>query len=256
MLRFSSLAPVVWAVVVSLASTAMADTADLPPNHALTHEVLALSGVSAQAFEFQLGQWLQRRFEQSGSKVQVEPIGSWGTLPLALADVKAAIHMQTRSPDGWQVTVAVTATAQGAEKVFERRFRVREMHAVWVASASMRKGDALSCTCVQKAQRTGRSLSAAWQSPCESLQGLLLRKPLAAGDVLMASDVSEPLAVSQQQVAVVTARLGDVLVQGEGVVLSDAHIGQTVSVRMSGQTTVIQGLVTAPGQVQVTGGTR
>jgi flagella basal body P-ring formation protein FlgA len=70
---------------------------------------------------------------------------------------------------------------------------------------------------------------------------------------LMALNVTKPAAVQEQQAAVVTAQLGSVQVQGAGVVLSDAEVGQMVTVRMNGQAAVIQGLVTAPGRVQVVG---
>jgi len=216
--------------------------------------LLALELVSAHELEVHLARWLQAEFEQAGSHVQAELIGSWGGLPQTLTNVRASIARQTKVPDGWQVSLMVLAIGQeGVENKVDFRFKVRSLHPVWVALASMRKGERLTCQQFQQAQRSGKPAAMAWQLPCESLEGLQLRKPLAAGDVLMALNVTKPAAVQEQQAAVVTAQLGSVQVQGAGVVLSDAEVGQMVTVRMNGQAAVIQGLVTAPGRVQVVG---
>jgi flagella basal body P-ring formation protein FlgA len=234
-----------------------AEATESMPSTSTGSEDLVLERLPGRELESRLASWLKRDFEQAGSLVQVELIGSWGGLPLVLTDARASVIKQTRVADGWQVSVTVKAIdQQGVESKFDLRFKVRSLHSVWVASAPMRKGAHLNCELFQPAQRSGRSASMAWRLPCESLEGLQLRKPLAAGDVLMTVDVGKPVAVQEQQEAVVTAQLGGIQVQGVGVVLSDAHVGQMVTVRMSGQTTVVQGLVTAPGRIQVMGEAR
>jgi len=185
--------------------------------------------------------------------VQVDQQGTWGLRSEWLPNVRAEITSQTRTREGWMVTVSLTGlgVSAGAKSDSQARFKVTELFAAWAAVVPLHKGDAISCGQLKQIQRAVRPGQSTWNGACESLSSMRMRHRLQPGEILMDSDVALGAAIQAQQVATVTTRLGGIEIQAKGIALADAQIGQSVPVRLNGQVQVLHAVVTAPGQVQV-----
>lgn len=201
----------------------------------------------------QLANWLARSFDAAGMSVQVVPQGAWGLSAAWLPHVHAVLQDRARHGDTWQLNVELTSGG-APSTVAVARFRALELKPVWVAGGPLRKGDALSCARLRQDKRVLRVANDSWQGSCENLLGLRVRRPLQAGDVLMAADMADASVIQGQQEMVVVTRLGAIEVQATGTALADARMGEKVPVRLAGQTQVIQAIVIAPGMARVAEG--
>lgn len=231
------------------------DTAIIQPQRVAARATTAvLHADSLPVLQMSLQAWLQQSFAEAGQAVQIEALGAWGMQPAWLPDVRASIVEQVRTNSAWQVTVSLAPSTNpdgAADMAATYRFKALELKPVWVAAVPLSKGDDVSCSHVRLESRVVKGTAASWQGGCEALQGQRMRHALSPGDAVMVRDVAFVGAVTEHQEAIVTSRLGNVEVQALGMALADAQVGQRVPVRLNGQKTVIQAVVTAPGQVQV-----
>lgn len=131
------------------------------------------------------------------------------------------------------------------------RFLGRSLQEVWRIRTPIQKGDVIDCSALRQESRIKRSDARVWQGSCDALTAFVARRPLAAGEVLTESDVGPKPAVQSQQAVQVWSRSRGIAIQVRGQVMSDASIGQRVPVRISGQSSVLQATVIAPGELQI-----
>ncbi|MGC4061419.1 MAG: flagellar basal body P-ring formation chaperone FlgA [Aquabacterium sp.] len=222
------------------------DSVSLEGSHSFRAESLS-------SLNLQLKNWLREQFQAQGKSVMLEPQGAWGLSKTWLPVLNVHAAEPVRTAEGWSLDLAVLPAnaAASSVKAASVRFKVIELHAVWVANASMRKGDQVSCLMLSQDARPRKVHGDSWQGDCAGLDGMRVKHALQPGDVLMRTDVGPASAVRDQQEAIVVTRLGAIEIQAKGMALADAQIGQKVPVRLAGQGKVIQAVVTAPGTVQV-----
>ncbi|TAK84883.1 MAG: flagellar basal body P-ring formation protein FlgA [Aquabacterium sp.] len=123
---------------------------------------------------------------------------------------------------------------------------------VWIATASLRRGDAADCARLRQDTRVRASARRhAWSGACESLAGLVLKRALEPGDVVVDGDFGPPPAVMRHQQSQALVRVGGVTVQAPVVVLQDGEVGQRVAVRPLNSSTSLQAQITPGGQLVV-----
>lgn len=197
-----------------------------------------------------LAAWLEGSLSRQGVSAEVEAQGAWPHGQGARVAGQPVVTQQVREGGLWRVQVELQD--EGGQPLLSTRFLARERQPVWVLSTLVRKGEPLRCEQVRAEQRVWHQRLLAWQGACAALAEQVMRRTLQAGEVLTVADVGPPHAVREQQQAVVWSRVNGIAVQASGQVLADAQVGQRVPVRLTGQTQVIQALVMAPGQLQVT----
>ena len=123
---------------------------------------------------------------------------------------------------------------------------------VWVAASSLRRGDAADCARLRQETRTrAAGRRQAWAGACESLAGLVLRRALEPGDLVVDGDFGPPPAVMRHQQSQAQVRVGGVTVQAPVVVLQDGEIGQRVAVRPVNSSATLQAQINESGQLVV-----
>lgn len=235
-----------------LAGSAMADDNGAPPPTLEQVVTARTAGDLLQALRPWVAARLQAQMGAGQEPPQVEPLGGWRwPANVASADRWRVSWQPAVARQGdWLVTLrAVPEQAEGP--AVELRFVAREHQVVWRVGMPLKKGDAIDCTLLNRDTRVQRQGPRVWQGGCESLSGLVARRPLAVGEVLTQSDVGPRPAVQREQAVQVSSRSQGIVIQARGMALADASVGQRVPVRIAGHDRVLQATVTAPGELQI-----
>lgn len=229
------------------AGSAMADDTDAKP---APIELVVVASTPEKLLQT-LQPWVAAHLQAQVGAVQVEPIGGW-RWPKSASANRWRITWQPAEARQSDWLVALHATPDGTDGPgVDLRFVGRAQQLVWRLLTPMLKGDAIGCSDLRQDNRVKRSDARIWQGRCEALAGLVARRPLTAGDVLTESDVGPKPAVQSQQAVQVWSRSQGIVIQARGQALADASIGQRVPVRISGQSSVLQATVMAPGELQI-----
>lgn len=212
--------------------------------------VLNVSALSREALSAQVREQLLQWRGQGGHVAAIQQVGMWrvpaqfDTPPRVQASVRAL------GVDAHQVDVSLV-TQEGEPAPGGMRFVLRDPMPVWVAAQPLSRGDRLQCEAFRREWRIGRSPRALLADACPGGEPSRLKRPLAAGEVLMASDVAPLGAVQEQQAARVTVRVGAIQVEATGVALADAQVGQVSSVKVGTSAAVLRAVVVAPGELRL-----
>lgn len=208
--------------------------------------------------------WVAEHLHAQLGPVEVESLGGWRRPAKAAKMPHAAKAVEAAEANRWRVSwqpavarqgdwlVSLRAVPEQADgPVVDVRFVARERQAVWRVGMPLQKGDAIDCASLHQDGRVQRSGPAVWQGRCDALSGLVARRPIGVGEVLMQSDVGPRPAVLREQAVHVLSRSQGIVIEARGLALADASVGQRVPVRIAGQDRVLQAIVMAPGELQI-----
>ncbi len=128
--------------------------------------------------------------------------------------------------------------------------RIRRYAQVVVAARALPAGHVLSAADLKRTRLEVDGLRSYHREP-RRLDGMVLRRALAAGQPVEAVHVSPPVLVRRGQRIVVEARAGGLAVRAAGVALADGRKGDTIRVRNLRSKRVVQAVVTGRGRVEV-----
>lgn len=231
---------------VMVLSWAMADAQDASRQDAVPE--LRISASSRAELVAQVREQLLRWRARDGRDAAIRQVGMW-RVPDQL-DGSVRVTASVRSPrDGvHQVDIAVVPKDGKAGGL---RFVLHDPQPVWVAAQSLARGEPLRCESFRRDWRVERSSRAVVDDACPGSEPSRLKRPLAVGEVLMASDVAPLSAVQDRQAARVLVRVGAIEVEATGVALADAQVGQPLPVKVGTSAAVLRTVVVAPGEARL-----
>jgi len=128
-------------------------------------------------------------------------------------------------------------------------FDVKAWRAAWVATQDVRSATPLDHAALT---REVIDVAAASAEPLATLPpGARLRRPLLAGEPLLASHVESAPAVQRGTAVVVISRIGAFGVEARAESLQDGHAGAQVWVRLAASTGPVRARVVGPATVEV-----
>jgi flagella basal body P-ring formation protein FlgA len=129
--------------------------------------------------------------------------------------------------------------------------RVSEPRKVLVLRRAVQRGETVSADLFDLQERDVAGLPQGYLSdPAEAL-GQRFRRPLAAGSVAGPSDLVPPDWVTRGGPVLLVGRAGGIEVRAEGKALASAGRGARVRVENSRSRRIVEGVVSAPGEVEV-----
>jgi flagella basal body P-ring formation protein FlgA len=148
------------------------------------------------------------------------------------------------------VTVLVRCPGPSAWKIYVPA-RVKVLDRVVVLTRPARPGTPLTADDVQVEERDVAGLTGGYLRDPGAAVGRTLKRPLAAGQPLGASNLEGAVQVRRGTRVVLVARVAGVDVRMQGEALRDGAVGDTILVRNLSSSRVVEGRVTASGQVEV-----
>jgi flagellar basal body P-ring formation protein FlgA len=183
---------------------------------------------------------------QSGSAQRVEAQASVDArlrMPVCSEALNArltgqnTVEVECRAAGGWHIYVPV---------------RVQRFSTVLVLARPVAPGEPLSADAVVSQEVDVSRISGAALTAQTPLEGMTATRVLSAGTVLTTSMIRRIPRVRRGEMIALVAGEGGLVVQVAGMALADAATGDTLSVRNMSSQRVVQGIVTASGQVLVT----
>jgi len=129
--------------------------------------------------------------------------------------------------------------------------RIRRSQEVLVLVRGLGAGQAVTQEALTRETRDASRLVGAAVSDPEQAVGQVARRALTAGSVLMAGDLLSPRVVRRGDNVALVSRRGGVEVRMSGKALADAGENQRVRVENLSSRRVVQGVVSADGEVWV-----
>jgi flagella basal body P-ring formation protein FlgA len=115
---------------------------------------------------------------------------------------------------------------------------------VLVARQALRRGQPIDCAALEPSSRDIESVpTSVLRAGCKPLEGLVARRDVGAGAVLLATDVGPTPDVAAHREVRLRAAIGAIAIERDGVALADAARGQAVLVRIAGTTRAVRGIV-------------
>ncbi|WP_181707495.1 flagellar basal body P-ring formation chaperone FlgA [Chthonobacter rhizosphaerae] len=121
-----------------------------------------------------------------------------------------------------------------------------------VVTRPLARGAILSAADVTLERVDRRRVARGALTDLDQAVGMAARRPLRAGDTLAANDLDSPRLVSRNELVTLLYQKPGLTLSARGRALSDGASGSLVSVLNEQSKRVVQGVVTAPGVVQVT----
>lgn len=129
--------------------------------------------------------------------------------------------------------------------------RVSREQPVVVVSRSLARDARLNADMLSLVVRDTSQLGFGYFTSLEEVEGLTLRRAVAAGTIVSPSLVAVPPAIRQGELVTLIAQRTGIAIRAPGRALSDARIGDTLRVRNLSSDRVVEGVVMGPGEVQV-----
>ena len=85
----------------------------------------------------------------------------------------------------------------------------------------------------------------------DAVIGMQAKRPLRANAPVIATHLQQPLLIKRGESVVMTARSGNLVVKIPGIALTNGHRGQQISIRNSQSKRIVEGKVSAQGQVMI-----
>ena len=151
---------------------------------------------------------------------------------------------------GGQVRVAVSCATPVAWTVYVG-VRLTDIRPVLTLSRGAQRGESLDASLLVPQERDIASLPYGYFSDPAQLAGRQLRRPAGAGSVLTPDMVEAQKLVRRGDLVTVIGRAGPMEVRSQGKALRDGAEGDRIPVENSSSRRVVEGKVTAGGQVEV-----
>jgi len=155
----------------------------------------------------------------------------------------------TRPIQRGQGIVAVSCSGPQPWKLFVPVRTANEAPAL-VLTRSVQTGELLAAEDLAVIQRSAAALPFDYLSDPSQAIGFAVRRPQAAGAVLVPAAIESPHVVERGALVTLITQDGPITVKSEGVAIESARLNQRVKVR-SASGRVIEGTAEGPGQVRV-----
>lgn len=157
--------------------------------------------------------------------------------PTAVRNGVAQIRVRCIGTPGWTRFVAL---------------QVEQDALVAVLRAPLARGQALSATQIDWQSRNVLRLPADVLTQATTLNNVSARRDLAAGTVLLQSQLMAPKTIARGQAVMLISRAPGMEIRAPGEALADAALGSRVRVRNSNSRRIVEGIAQADGTVEVT----
>jgi flagella basal body P-ring formation protein FlgA len=198
---------------------------------------LALStpAAAADAVDAAARGWLERSLAREHEQVAIEPASGREALALPAGAVELKPRACGREAPARRMCVRVDVVQDGVtRKSIPVWFKVEARRKVLVASAPVAAGSVFDPRAFALELRDVAALNGAPLAPFAAggrAGALRVRRPLDAGQVVLASDVGPTPAVARNQEVTIRVQAGAILVETPGVALADGRLGAMVRVR-------------------------
>lgn len=156
--------------------------------------------------------------------------------PAAIRGSSVSVAVRCDAPMQWTVHVPV---------------RVRDLRQVLVLSRAVRAGEAVDAKQFSLQERDVTALPFGHLEDPAGIAGQQFRRALPAGSALAPADLAAPDWVKRGQMVQLVSRAGAIEVRAEGKALANGAAGQRVRVENRGSRQVVEGVVRAPGVIEV-----
>lgn len=113
------------------------------------------------------------------------------------------------------------------------------------------KGTQLTSELLEMQEMNISKLTGTYFVDLNHVVGMQAKRPLRPNIPIIATHLQQPLLIKRGDAVVITARSGNLVVKIPGIALADGHKGQQISVRNSQSKRVVEGKVSALGQVMI-----
>lgn len=157
--------------------------------------------------------------------------------PTAVRNGVTQIRVRCLGTPGWTRFVAL---------------QVEQDALVAVLRAPLARGQALSTTQIDWQTRDALRLPADVLTQATALSNVSARRDLAAGTVLLQSQLMAPKTIARGQAVTLISRAPGMEIRAPGEAMADAALGARVRVRNSASRRIVEGIAQADGTVEVT----
>ena len=161
---------------------------------------------------------------------------------------RCASPLQTRSTA--TSTVEVSCPAPGGWRVFVP-IKVRREMDVLVLNRGVAAGETLSAADIGLVRRDTARIAGAVLSDPQAVIGQVMRRTVSAGSLLSANDLLTPRLIKRGDTVALVSRRGAIEVRVAGRAMGDAGANDRVSVENLSTRKIVQGRVSADGEVFV-----
>jgi flagella basal body P-ring formation protein FlgA len=165
-------------------------------------------------------------------------------------ELRARVRGAATHPSSAVVDVEVLVDGEPARTV-PVQFKLTRFHAVLKTRGTVREGTPLGPDNLELAREKVAQASGLFLASFEQVAGLVARRNLQAGRMLMLADVGAPALIRQGELVTVVLTRGRVKVTARAVANHDAALGERITLTNPRTRAQIDGLVAAPGTVVV-----
>lgn len=158
--------------------------------------------------------------------------------PQRAAGGVVSVRLRCSEGNGWSIYTQV---------------RVREFRKVLVLERALAAGEAVKAADVRHERRDVAQLAGGYLESLQELAGVVAARPLAPQTVLTPRLFEPPVLVERNQQVKLVVVIGEARIEGSGIALQPGAIGELVRVRNDSSGRVVQGRVTAAGEIHVGG---
>jgi len=208
----------------------------------------ALAAEPAQAARATAEQWLRDQYATPGARV----VAQAGTLDprLQLAPCPATLSASLQEGTRLMPRMNVTVRCPGADGWTLRvPVQLQVFRQVFVIARPLQRGDGVRPDDVRSEERDVTRLGYGYVSDMGEVEGRTLSRAMAAGSVLTPAALGGRTAVKAGDQVQLVSRLDGIEVRASGVALGSGDSGSRLRVRNGSSGKVIDGMVTAPGEV-------
>lgn len=214
--------------------------------------VLATSQDTTEQIEKQLNHFLEDIISgRDYSRTEYE-----FTLPderLNLEYCQAPLLIENRSPNRDYGRLTLRITCESAVKPWSVNIgvRLKVFDQVLVSSRPIPKGSKITRGMVHQEEREVTRLHSGYFKQADNVVGAIARFSLSGNRVIKPGNVLPPTLVTRGEKVVIHANARGISIRASGVALSDGALGEVVRVKNSQTKRIIEGRVSAAGQITV-----
>lgn len=193
-------------------------------------------------------QAVRERFSLPGSRIEATAMALDPRLQLAACDMplRAVVAKSIRPAPRLAVSVLCPQAGGWSARV---TVKLQLFRRVLVTSHPLLRGDGLGIADVQAEERDVTHLGYGYIENIEQVAGRTLSRALPAGSVLTPAALGGRRMVRAGDHVQMIARVGGIEVRADGVALGSGDNGARLRVRNAGSGKVVDGMVSAPGEV-------
>lgn len=217
---------------------------------ATANEAAPTASASAQvsaAIQHYLSEMQGDRYSRMDADVQ--PLDS--RLRLAVCDDLPTVEHYPRERLGGRITFKVSCNGPESWSV-RIPANIRLYDNVVVAAAGIPMGTHISGQDIELQEMDVALLYRGYFRSIDEVKGFVVKRPIPAGQILSPVVVNPPNLVAKGQKVTILAESAGISIRAMGEALSDGALGEVIQVRNASSSRIIEGRITAQGQVKVT----